>query len=136
MKNINIPILIIWAITCVAEIIIFCTGKDMFALVFAIIFGVLTVGEILISIYFNHGKENEVPLPATVAWVSKGLRKYLEQDKFGVYKKPNVKIPWYYKLEYNSNKKHREFMINYYYENLENITDLDRMEKENLLRKG
>lgn len=128
--------LINWTVTCVIEIIIFCISKDICALIFAIFFGILAVGEIVTFIYFCHGSEYEAPFPATLAWVSKGLRKYLEQDKFGVYKKPNVKIPWYYRLEYNSNKKHRESMINYHYERLENITDLDRMEKENLLRMG
>lgn len=71
-----------------------------------------------------------------MAWISKGLRKYLEQDEFGVYKKKNVKIPWFYKLEYNRNKKHRELMIDLYYKTVEKLTDLDRIEREKLLRMG
>ena len=81
-------------------------------------------------------QEYEVPLPATLVLVSKGLRKYLEQDKYGVYKKEDVKIPWIYKLEYNSNKKHREFMINYRFSRLAKLTDSDIIEREKLLRMG
>ncbi len=63
------------------------------------------------------GKEYGVSFPTTMEWVSRGLRKYVNQDRFGIYKKENVKIPFIYKHEYNSNKKNRELMINRYYNN-------------------
>lgn len=83
-----------------------------------------------------YGKETDIPLPTKFALISKGLRKYVEQDEFGIYKKKNIKIPLIYKLEYHIKKKHREFMINLYYERLENLSDLDKIEKEKLLRMG
>lgn len=36
-----------------------------------------------------YGKETDIPLPTKLAWISKGLRKYVEQDEFGIYKKKN-----------------------------------------------
>ena len=63
------------------------------------------------------GKEYGVSFPTTMEWISKGLRKYVNQDRFGIYKKENVTIPFIYKHEYNSSKKNRELMINRYYNN-------------------
>ena len=83
-----------------------------------------------------YGKEEEVPLSSTEAWLSKGLRKYVEVDKFGVYKKEGVRIPWFYKFEYSRNKRHRKLLIRYYYERLDNFSELDKMEMEKLLRMG
>ena len=37
------------------------------------------------------GKEYGVSFPTTMEWVSRGLRKYVNQDRFGIYKKENVK---------------------------------------------
>ncbi len=82
------------------------------------------------------GKEYGVSFPTTMEWVSRGLRKYVNQDRFGIYKKENVKIPFIYKYEYNSNKKKRELMINRYYNSLENQTEYDKIEKRKLLRMG
>lgn len=136
MKGIEIPHIINFSITCIAEMIVFIVWRNTLSLVLAIFFAIIVVGLIVIHLLFKNGEERETPLPATLAWISKGLRKYLDQDEFGVYKKENTKIPFIYKLEYANNKKHREFMINYHYARLENITDLDRIEKEKLLRMG
>lgn len=58
-----------------------------------------------------YGEEEGWTFPVTKAWISKGLRRYVEEDKFGVYKKVK-KIPLIYRLEYNRCKKHRELLIN------------------------
>lgn len=36
------------------------------------------------------GKEYGFSIPTTMEWISKGLRKYVNQDRFGIYKKENV----------------------------------------------
>lgn len=63
------------------------------------------------------GKEYGFSIPTTMEWISKGLRKYVNQDRFGIYKKENVTIPFIYRYEYNSSKRNRELMINRYYSN-------------------
>ncbi len=83
-----------------------------------------------------YGEECGTPFPITFAWISKGLRKYVKEDKFGVHRKGKIKIPLFYKLEYSKCKKHREQMILLYYEKIDNLSELDKMEKEKLLRLG
>ena len=85
---------------------------------------------------YKCGKEYGIPFPVTKAWISKGLRKYVTEDKYGIYKEKDIKIPLIYKQEYNRCKKYREMMIKHYYKRLENITDLDKIEMEKLLRMG
>lgn len=58
------------------------------------------------------GKEYGFLIPTTKEWISKGLRKYVNQDRFGIYKKGNVKIPFIYKHEYRRLKKEHDHMMN------------------------
>lgn len=62
--------------------------------------------------------EHEPPphFPTTTSfWVPEYLLPYLEMDDFGFFKKDHIRIPWYYKLDYENLKFDREWMINWFY---------------------
>jgi len=71
----------------------------------------------------------EAPMPIRVAWVNRGLRKYLEQDEYGVYKKEGVIIPWFYRRKYNKFKKLREEQIENAF-NIAHFTYPDKIDKD------
>lgn len=104
------------------------------------------------SIWRRKGAEYVNMFPVTLAWIEDDrLKRLLECDAYGLYKKKEVKIPFKYKRQYKHLKRERELQIyaKYYHFSLSawrgnyplvfgftELSESDKLDIKMLLEKG